>query len=216
MNPVFSPRSAGAPYIGFNFGRQSGRSVSGSRSAAPEEATMQQLLRLWIDLLYRLKGPDMKIKTALIAAIAGVFAVTATAPAFAAKDPAKKEKRINRMIKRADLNGDGKISESELARGIAVTFAALDINRDGALSADEISNAKATMKAHRKQARAAGEGRLHFVKFPAKKITKRFDKIDANGDGKLSESELTRVSERMFKKRDKNNDGYITTADFKR
>ena len=59
----------------------------------------------------------MKIKTALIAALAGVFAVTAAAPSFAAKDPIKKEKRINRMIKRADLNGDGKISESEMARG---------------------------------------------------------------------------------------------------
>lgn len=158
----------------------------------------------------------MKIKTALIAALAGVFAVTATAPAFAAQDPAKKEKRLTRMIKRADINGDGKISQSELARGLAVTFAALDTNKDGALSTDEVSNAKASMKAHRKQARAAGEGRIHFVKFPAKRMSKRFDKIDANGDGKLSESELARVSERMFKRRDKDGDGYLTNADFKR
>ena len=177
---------------------------------------MQPMLRLWIDLLYRLKGPDMKIKTALIAAIAGVFAVTATAPAFAAADPAKKEKRINRMIKRADLNGDGKISESEMARGLAVTFAVLDIDKDGALSASEVSGAKATMKAHRKQAKSAGEGRVHFVKFPAKKVSKRFDAIDTNRDGKLSESELSSVASRMFKKRDKDRDGYITNADFKR
>jgi len=177
---------------------------------------MQQLLRLWIDLLYRLKGPDMKIKTALIAAIAGVFAVTAIAPAFAAQDPAKKEKRINRMIKRADLNGDGKISESEMARGLAVTFAVLDTDKDGMLSASEVSDAKATMKAHRKQSKVAGEGRVHFVKFPAKKVSKRFDQIDANGDGKLSESELSNVASRMFKKRDKDGDGYISNADFKR
>lgn len=216
MNPVFSPRSGGTFYMKINFGRLSGRPVLRSRGAAPEEATMQQLLRLWIDLLYRLKGPDMKIKTAFIAAIASVFAVTAIAPAFAAQDPAKKEKRINRMIKRADINGDGKVSQSEMARGVAVTFAALDTNKNGALETNEIANAKTTMKAHRKQARAAGEGRLHYVKFPAKKITKRFDKIDANGDGVLSESELTQVSERMFKRRDKDGDGYITTADFKR
>jgi Ca2+-binding EF-hand superfamily protein len=176
---------------------------------------MQQPLRLWIDLLYRLKGPDMKIKTALVAALAGVFAVTATAPAFAAQDPAKKEKRINRMIKRADLNGDGKVSQSEMARGVAVTFAALDTDKDGKLSANEIANAKATMKAHRKQARAAGGGKLHYVKFPAKKVSKRFDKIDANGDGVISERELTQVSERMFQRRDKDGDGYITNADFK-
>lgn len=156
----------------------------------------------------------MKIKTALIAALAGVFAVTAAAPSFAASDPAKKEKRINRMIKRADLNGDGKISQSEMARGMAVTFAMVDTNGDGVLSASEVSGAKAAIKSERKRAKASGEGRVQFVKFPAKRIGKRFDRIDANGDGKLSKSELERVAERMFKKRDKNNDGYISAADF--
>jgi hypothetical protein len=156
----------------------------------------------------------MKMKTAFIAALAGVFAVTAAAPSFAAKDPIKKEKRINRMIKRADLNGDGKISQSEMTRGIAVTFSRIDANGDGALSASEISGAKAVLKAERKRAKAAGEGRLLVVKFPAKRINKRFDKIDANGDGVLSKGELERVADRMFKKRDKNNDGYISTADF--
>jgi Ca2+-binding EF-hand superfamily protein len=156
----------------------------------------------------------MKIKTAVIAALAGVFAVTAAAPSFAAADPAKKEKRIHRFIKRADLNGDGKISQSEMARGMAVTFASVDANNDGVLSASEVSGARAALKSARKQARASGEGRLQFVKFPAKRIGKHFDRIDANGDGALSKAELTRVSDRMFKKRDRNNDGYISAADF--
>ena len=156
----------------------------------------------------------MKIKTAVIAALAGVFAITAAAPSFAAADPAKKEKRIHRFIKRADLNGDGKISQAEMARGISVTFANVDVNGDGVLSASEVSGAKAALKAARKQARASGEGRLQFVKFPAKRIGKRFDRIDANGDGVLSKAEFTGISGRMFKKRDKNNDGYISAADF--
>jgi Ca2+-binding EF-hand superfamily protein len=156
----------------------------------------------------------MTMKTVLIAALAGVFAVTAAAPSFAAKDPAKKEKRIHRLIKHADLNGDGKVSESEMTRGIAVTFAKIDTNGDGVLSASEISGAKAVLKAERKRAKAAGEGRLQFVKFPAKRINKRFDQIDANGDGRLSKAEFERVAERMFKKRDKNRDGYISMADF--
>lgn len=156
----------------------------------------------------------MKMKTAFIAALAGVFAVTAAAPSFAAKEPIKKEKRINRMIKRADLNGDGKISQSEMTRGIAVTFSRIDTNGDGTLTSSEISGAKAVLKAERKRAKAAGEGRLQFVKFPAKRINKRFANIDANGDGTLSKGELERVAERMFKKRDKNNDGYISAADF--
>ena len=81
----------------------------------------------------------MKIKTALIAALAGVFAVTAAAPSFAAKDPIKKEKRINRMIKRADLNGDGKISQSELSRGRSSAFTTIQRRSPGR----SVSQAKA-------------------------------------------------------------------------
>ena len=139
----------------------------------------------------------------------GAMLTVSAAPSFAAKDPVKKEKRIHRMIKRADLNGDGKISQSEMARGIAVTFSKVDTNGDGALSASEIAGAKKVLKAERKRAKASGEGRLQYVKFPAKRINKRFDKIDANGDGQLSKGEMERVALRMFKKRDKNNDGYI-------
>jgi Ca2+-binding EF-hand superfamily protein len=158
----------------------------------------------------------MTIKTAFIAALAGVFAVTAAAPSFAAQDPAKKEKRINRLIKRADLNGDAKISQSEMARGIAVTFAKLDTDGDGKLTASEISNAKSVLKAERKRAKAAGEGRVRFVTFPAKRVNKHFDRIDANGDGALSKGELEQISMKMFSRRDKNNDGYISAADFGR
>ena len=147
---------------------------------------------------------------------AGVFAVTAAAPSFAAADPAKKEKRIHRLIKRADLNGDGRLSQAEMSRAIAVTFAKVDTNGDGRLSASEISGAKAVLKAERKRAKAAGEGRVHFAKFPAKRISRHFDRIDANGDGMLSKAELETVAARMFKKRDRNNDGYISTADFAR
>ena len=46
-------------------------------------------------------------------------------------------------------------------------------------------------------------------------MKKRFDQIDANGDGRISEAELTTVSEKMFTRRDKNRDGYISLADFK-
>ena len=156
----------------------------------------------------------MKIKTAFIAALAGVFAVTAAAPSFAAADPAKKEKRVHRMIKRADLNGDGKISKTEMTRGIAVTFAMVDANGDGVLTVAEISNANAQIKAERKRAKASGEARVQFVKFPVKRINKRFDRLDINRDGTLSKAEIERVADRMFKKRDKNNDGYVTASDF--
>lgn len=158
----------------------------------------------------------MKLKTAFIAALAGVFTVTAAAPSFAAADPAKKEKRVERMIKRADINKDGKISHSEMSRGLAVTFAKVDTNGDGLLSKNEIAGAKETLKAERKRAKAAGEPRLQKVRFPARHLTKRFERLDANNDGYLSKAELEKVADRMFRKRDKNRDGYITKADFVR
>ena len=156
----------------------------------------------------------MKLKTAFIAALAGVFAVTAAAPSFAAADPVKKEKRINRMIKRADLNGDRKISKAEMVRGIAVTFAMVDANGDGVLSASEVGNAKAQLKAQRKRAKASGEGRVQFVKFPVKRVNKRFERLDTNKDGYLSKAEIERVADKMFAKRDKTRDGYITASDY--
>lgn len=156
----------------------------------------------------------MKLKTAFIAALAGVFAVTAAAPSFAAADPAKKEKRIHRMIKRADLNKDGKISKAEMERGIAVTFAMIDANGDGVLTIAEISNAKTRIKAERKRAKASGEGRIQFVKFPVKRVNKRFDRLDTNRDGQLSKAELEQIADRMFTKRDKNRDGYISASDY--
>lgn len=156
----------------------------------------------------------MKLKTAFIAALAGVFAVTAAAPSFAAADPAKKEKRVHRMIKRADLNGDRKISKAEMVRGIAVTFAMVDANGDGVLSVSEVGNAKAQIKAERKRAKASGDARIQFVKFPVKRVNKRFERLDTNNDGHLSKAEIERVVDKMFAKRDKNRDGYITASDY--
>jgi EF hand len=156
----------------------------------------------------------MNSKSIIVATMAAVFAMTAAAPSFAAENPVKHHKHAKRLIKRLDLNGDGRISRAELDRGMAVTFAAIDTNRDGGLSADELANAKAVLKATRKQAKASGQGRLMFAKLPMKHINKRFEKIDANRDGVLSQSELTRVADRMFKPQDHNIDGYFSSADF--
>ena len=202
-------------YTGFNFG---GGPVERycTPGRAQRKQPWQRLLHYQDSSILSRKGLDMKLNTAFIAALAGVFAVTAAAPSFAAVSPAKKEKRLERMIKRADLNGDGKISEAEMARGLAVTFARLDVNNDGKLSKSEIAGARAVMKTERKRAKASGEGRLQFMKFPAKRVNKNFSRIDANGDGAISKAELDNVAQRMFSKRDKNRDGYITKADFVR
>ena len=152
----------------------------------------------------------MNTKTILIAAMASVFAVTAAAPSFAAGDPAKKEKRIHRLMKRADTNHDGKISQSEMAQALAASFAVLDTNHDGHLSKAELDNRKASYKA----SKASGERLYAVVRLP-KRVAKHFGRIDANKDGLISQAEMEHVAARLFKHRDRNKDGYISTADLK-
>ena len=159
----------------------------------------------------------MNTKTILIAAMASVFAVTAAAPSFAAGDPAKKEKRIHRLMKRADTNHDGKISQSEMAQALAASFAVLDTNHDGHLSKAELDNRKASYKAYRqdvKASKASGERLYAVVRLP-KRVAKHFGRIDANKDGLISQAEMEHVAARLFKHRDRNKDGYISTADLK-
>lgn len=162
----------------------------------------------------------MNARTLIAAAMASLFAITAAAPAFSAPDtakhdPVKREKRINRMIKRTDTNGDGKVSRAEMAAALAATFDVLDRNGDGRLTKSELANRKGVYKAHREQAKASGQRSKRVIRMP-KRVEKHFEKIDANHDGAITKVELRQVAERMFLRRDKNGDGYISMADFKR
>ena len=62
----------------------------------------------------------------------------------------------------ADTDGDGEVSEAELARDAARGFATLDRNHDGSLTPDELGPHDDAL----------------------------FRKVDANGDGKLTPDEL--------------------------
>jgi len=158
----------------------------------------------------------MKMKIAIAAALASVFAITAAAPSFAAGDPAKHQKRIHRMIHRADTNGDGRVSPAEMDVALAKSFAVLDTNHDGVLSKSEVENRRETYKAYRMQVKAERKAGEHFVGVvKLKGIGKHFDKIDANGDGVISKHEIITAATHQFKRRDRNGDGYISAADFK-
>jgi Ca2+-binding EF-hand superfamily protein len=159
----------------------------------------------------------MNTKTLIAAALASVFAISAAAPSFAAGDPVKHQKRIHRMIHRADANRDGRVSEAEMANALDASFAVLDSNGDGVLSKAEVDNRKASYKAYRlhvKAERKAGQHVVGVIRMP-KALGKRFDRVDANGDGVISKAELARIAQHMFKRRDHNKDGYISVADFK-
>lgn len=87
----------------------------------------------------------------------------------------------------ADANDDGNITRDEfLARPIA-HFERLDANNDGVISADERPQ---------RRARADGESRRA--------------RMDANGDGQISQSEFAAMGASMFERLDANNDGRVT------
>jgi hypothetical protein len=84
-----------------------------------------------------------------------------------------------------DVDGDGLVSEAELARAAATAFAGLDANRDGFLE-------QAEYQARPTGADANGDGQLSF----AETMARRLDELaaaDRDRDGALSAVELAKV-----------------------
>ncbi|MDO6588271.1 EF-hand domain-containing protein [Salipiger sp. 1_MG-2023] len=106
------------------------------------------------------------------------------------------------MFKSLDADGDGTITQDELAAaGPAGAFAEADANGDGALEADELT-------AFRQAQEAAREARRQ------QQMLQRFD---ADKDGKLSLEELTagdrRGPERLFTRLDVDEDGTVSAEE---
>ena len=93
-----------------------------------------------------------------------------------------------------DINNDGKLSRKEMEKQRDFMVQSMDLNGDKMVSAQEL------IKRHAKRA-----------DFFAKQI---LNKLDSNGDGSLSFTELKSSQqwklERMFYRLDKNNDGFIS------
>ena len=93
-----------------------------------------------------------------------------------------------------DVNNDGKLSKKEIEKQRDFMVESMDLNGDKMVSTQEL------IKRHAKRA-----------DFFAKRMIK---KLDSNGDGSLSFSELKKSQqwklERMFYRLDENNDGFIS------
>jgi len=152
----------------------------------------------------------MKTKTLLLATLATVFATTAVTPTFAAGDPVKQQRVTHRLIKRADLDGDNRVSLREFRRAINASFAVIDTNGDHQLTRAELAHAPAAYKAHNQHLKLSAR----VVRLPAF-VSKRFARIDRNGDGMLSRREVNRVAIWMFKRRDRNKDSHISVTDLR-
>ena len=125
------------------------------------------------------------MKKLIMASTVGLALSFAAMSAYAG--PGKDGKHFDRM----DSNGDGKITAEELSERQAELIANADSDGDGALTKDEL---KAYRKEKREEHRAKhnpdanDDGLIDRTEF-INAAQERFDRMDKNGDGVISEDE---------------------------
>lgn len=131
-------------------------------------------------------------------AVAGLVAVIAgtTASALAQDQPVRQTPYAQRFLELFDLNGDGRVMLSEIAKDQKRLFTAIDINDDGKLSVAEFGRRGRSLQIWR--------------------TTTVFDLLDTNGDGVLSLAEIQAPTIRWFKRYDANGDGFLSANEFPR
>jgi Ca2+-binding EF-hand superfamily protein len=108
-----------------------------------------------------------------------------------------------------DTNGDGTLQPEEIEAAPAVLLKKLDKNSDGRITADEVQTA---FPDGRGRGRSEGGAAGNVVDDTVKTLMA----FDANGDGKLSKSELPERMQGMFERADENKDGFLTADEIRK
>jgi Ca2+-binding EF-hand superfamily protein len=148
------------------------------------------------------------------AVIVGLLAGLAAAPA---------QDRVGRVPGRGlpsvgfttlDSNGDGILDAQEIASA-ATSLAKLDKNSDGQITSDEARPAIPDGRGRGWPGGGRGgaeDGAGNVVEDTVKTLMA----FDANGDGKLSKSELPERFQRIFDRGDENKDGFLTPEEIRK
>ena len=128
------------------------------------------------------------------------------APALACAAAGGKSGKLAEQFREADVDGNGMLSRAEAQRALprlARDFDAIDVNRDGQISPEEI---RAYRRAGRKAVRR-GAGA------PGAKFESYFARADTDGDGMLTRAEAERAMPRLaakFGRIDRDGNGRLT------
>jgi Ca2+-binding EF-hand superfamily protein len=129
---------------------------------------------------------------ALLCGIAGLTVTPALAGPKAPDTAA-----VTAEFKKADANGDKKVSAAEHATCAKDMFATMDANQDGKVTAVEMEAAHSEL--------SGGEKDRHHMS-----AEKKIKVVDSNGDGILTAEEHTAAAKSMFTKMDTDRDGFLT------
>lgn len=100
---------------------------------------------------------------------------------------------------RADANGDGTITRAEMIAEAEARFAAMDTDKDGKVTAAEREAARSAMRGQWRGGAGGRDGAGGMRGDPDRVLTReetvrragvRFDRLDANHDGKLDAAEI--------------------------
>lgn len=131
------------------------------------------------------------------------LALLALPGAFAAEPIAKHT--AEGMFKKADTDGNGRLSRAENAASSKLMFTDMDANRDGQVTVAEMTAAQAKMKAEMPdEAMNDGMSTADMIKMH-----------DSNKDGQLSAVEHAAGCEAMFDQMDTNHDSGLSLAECK-
>ena len=142
--------------------------------------------------------------------IAALLIAPAVALAASTSAAGGRGARLAEQFKQADADGNGMLSRADAEKSaprLAGNFDAIDANRDGQLSPEEIRAHRRAAKSERR-ARAGAGGAGATAKFD-----QYFARADRDGDGALSRAEAENGMPRVAKKFDRidtDRDGKVT------
>jgi Ca2+-binding EF-hand superfamily protein len=130
------------------------------------------------------------------------------------------EQRAERMLKRLDTNSDGKVSQDEMLAGATQTFERFDADKNGEVTKAEVDAKRDAFRDARKafrevkasdgEAKQAAREALRDARMD-RMGARMFERADADKNGTLTKAEMETAANAMFKQRDSNGDGFITT-----